>query len=77
MTRQVTPHLDAEFRKEKALETVAGITYADNFASISGYRIKCGMTHAVNHDCIVSDILFYPLIIYFTFNSNSLNRIIR
>ncbi|HJB73343.1 MAG TPA: hypothetical protein H9939_08430, partial [Candidatus Barnesiella merdigallinarum] len=34
-----TPHPDAGSRKEKALETVAGITYANNFASIPGYRV--------------------------------------
>ena len=39
MTRQVTPHPDAGSRKEKALETVAGITYANNFARIPGYRV--------------------------------------
>ena len=39
MTQQVTPHLDAGSRKGKALETVAGITYADNFASIPEYRV--------------------------------------
>ena len=47
MTQQVIPHPDAGSRKGKALETVAGITYADNFASITGYRIKCGMTRQV------------------------------
>lgn len=39
MTSQVTPHPDAGSRKGKALETVAGITYADNFVRISGYRV--------------------------------------
>ena len=39
MTQQVIPHPDAGSRKGKALETVAGITYADNFASITGYRV--------------------------------------
>ena len=47
MTQQVIPHPDAGSRKGKALETVAGITYANNFASITGYRIKCGMTRQV------------------------------